>query len=376
MKKKVILHICKYYSPDEGGIETVAKYLVDGLKDFENTVVCFSTDGRTKTDIVNGIKVHRIAPLFKAFSQDVSFSYIFRLRKIIRQVKPDVINIHCPNPFVYPIVMTLAPKECKIVMLWHADILAKGMVYKLIKPFEAMALKRTDRIFATSPLYVHPSSPIYEYRNKIDVLPNSIIEENLKLRDGDKEKIEKIKRNYDNRKIILFVGRHVPYKGIDYLIKSEQYIKSDCRILIAGRGPQTEYLKKLTKSDRIVFLGKVSDDELRCYYHAADIFGFSSINKAEAFGVALIEAMYCNCVPVTFHIEGSGVNWASLKGITGEEVPLYDIKAYAQAIDRLLSDDNLRKQYSENAHKRVVENFTDTISVETADLLFKKLLDI
>lgn len=373
---KKIIHICKYYAPVEGGIETVAKYLVEGLDGFDNTVVCFSTNGKTYKDVVNGVNVYRISPLFKAFSQDVAFSYFFYLRKLLKRIQPDVINIHCPNPFVYPIVMMLAPKECKIVMLWHADILAKGMAYKLIKPFETMALKRTDRIFATSPLYVHPSSPIYEYRDKIDILPNSIIEENLRLRDGDKERIEEIKRNYNNRKLILFVGRHVPYKGIDYLIKSEQYIKSDCRILIAGRGPLTEYLKTLTKSDRIVFLGKISDDELRCYYHAADIFGFASINKAEAFGVALIEAMYCNCVPVTFHIEGSGVNWASLKGVTGEEVPLYDVKAYAQAVDRLLSDDNLRKQYSEEAHKRVVGNFTDTISVKTADQLFKKILGL
>lgn len=43
---KKILHICKYYSPDEGGIETVAKYLAEGLVGFQNTIVCFSTDGK------------------------------------------------------------------------------------------------------------------------------------------------------------------------------------------------------------------------------------------------------------------------------------------------------------------------------------------
>lgn len=373
---KKILHICKYYSPDEGGIETVAKYLVEGLSNYENTVVCFSTDGKSHTDTINGITVHRIAPAFKAFSQDVSFSYFFRLKKIIKNLVPDVINIHCPNPFVYPIVQALCPAKCKIVLLWHADILAKGLMYKLIKPFESSALRRADRIFATSPLYVHPSSPIYKYKDKIDILPNGIIESNLLLRDGDKERIEEIRQRYGNKRLILFVGRHIPYKGIDYLIKSEEYIKSDCYILIAGRGPQTEYLKSLVHSDRIVFLGKVSDDDLRCYYYAADVFGFASINKAEAFGVALIEAMYCYCVPVTFHIEGSGVNWVSLKDVTGEEVPLYDVKSYAQAVDKVLSDDDLRKAYIKEARKRVVDNFTDAISVKIADGLFKKLLGI
>lgn len=373
---KKILHICKYYSPDEGGIETVAKYLAEGLVGFQNTVVCFSTDGKNHMDNVNGIAVYRIAPAFKVFSQDVSFSYFFRLKKIIKAIVPDVINIHCPNPFVYPLVMTLCPKDCKIVMLWHADILAKGLMYRLIKPIESMALKRTDKIYATSPLYVHPSSPIYKYKDKVEILPNGIIEKNLKLRDGDNEKISEIKKRYGNRKLVLFVGRHIPYKGIDYLIKSEKYIKSDCRILIVGRGPQTNYLKSLVHTDRIQFLGKISNDDLRCYYYAADVFGFASINKAEAFGVALIEAMYCYCVPVTFNIEGSGVNWVSLKGITGVEVELYDIKSYAKAIDNVLSDEILRKKYTICAHQRVVENFTDTISVKTANGLFKKLLGI
>ena len=373
---KKILHICKYYSPDEGGIETVAKYLAEGLVGFQNTIVCFSTDGKNHMDNVNGIVVYRIAPAFKVFSQDVSFSYFFRLKKIIKAIVPNVINIHCPNPFVYPLVMTLCPKDCKIVMLWHADILAKGLMYRLIKPIESMALKRTDKIYATSPLYVHPSSPIYKYKDKVEILPNGIIEKNLKLRDGDNEKISEIKKRYGNRKLVLFVGRHIPYKGIDYLIKSEKYIKSDCRILIAGRGPQTNYLKSLVHTDRIQFLGKISNDDLRCYYYAADVFGFASINKAEAFGVALIEAMYCYCVPVTFNIEGSGVNWVSLKGRTGVEVELYDIKSYAKAIDNILSDENLRKKYTICAHQRVVENFTDTISVKTANGLFKKLLGI
>ena len=370
---KRLLHICKYYYPVEGGIETVAKYLVDGLGNFANTVVCFSTDGKSHEDIVDGIGVYRIAPAFKAFSQDVAFSYFFRLRKIIRECAPDAIIVHCPNPFVYPIVLCLAPKGCKVALLWHADILAKGIVYKIIKPFETMALKCADMIIATSPLYIHPTSPIYKYRSKVEVLPNGVIESNLQIRAGDNERIAAIKKEYGNRPIILFVGRHIPYKGIDYLIEAEKYIKSDCVILIAGRGPQTDYLKSLVHTDRIFFLGKVSNDDLRCYYHAADIFGFASINKAEAFGVALAEAMYCGCVPVTFHIEGSGVNWVSVKGETGEEVSLCDVKAYAGAVDRILSDESLKKHYAENAKMRVLDRFVDKKVVATANKLLTKL---
>lgn len=372
--KQTILHISKYYAPDEGGIETVAKYLAEGLTDFHNVVVCFSTDGRSCTDVVNGITVHRFAPAFKAFSQDVVLSYYWKLRKVIRECCPDVINVHCPNPFVYPFVMALAPKGCKIALLWHADILSKGLAYSVIKPFETRALRRADLIIATSPNYIHPSSPIYAFREKTKVLPNGIITKSLDLRENDPTRIAQIKEQYQQKPIVLFVGRHVPYKGINLLIEAEQQVKSDCVFLIAGKGPETERLKAQAKSDRIKFLGKVSDDDLRCHLHAADVFAFPSNTKAEAFGVALAEAMYCGCAPVTFTLEGSGVNWLSVKGLTGEEVALGDAHQFAEALDRLLSDNALRTRYAEQARKRVCEKFTEKTAVGLAKNDFLTLL--
>ena len=373
--KKTILQIAKYYFPVEGGIETVTKYMAEGLTSFRNIVVCFSHDGITRMDTINGVKVYRIAPSVRISSQDIAFSYFYYLKKIIYEVQPDIILLHCPNPFLYPIAAKLTPKSAKLVLYWHSDIVGKGVLYHLISRFEKRILKKSDLILATSNNYIHPSSPIYDYCEKTSVVANGIIKKDLRWRSGDEKTVEEIKTKYQNKKIILFIGRHAAYKGINYLIEAEKYIKSDCIILIGGRGPETEKLKSLNHSDRIKFIGRIPNEYLRCYYYASDIFAFTSCTKQEAFGIALAEAMYCGCVPVTFSIEGSGVNWVSVKDETGIEVELGDTKAYATAIDKLLNDHELYYKYASAGKNRVDSLFTSGQANREAEKLLNTIIE-
>lgn len=373
--KKTLLQIAKYYYPVEGGIETVTKYLGEGLTAFEQVVVCFSQDGITRLDTVNGVKVYRIASSMNIASQDIAFSYYHYLKKIIYEEQPDIILLHCPNPFLYPITAKLTPKDVKLVLLWHSDILGKGILYKMIKQFEKVILRKADLILATSPNYIHPSSPIYDYRDKTQVVANGIIKNDFVWRTGDETTVEEIRRKYHYKKIVFFVGRHAAYKGVDYLIEAEKYIQSDCVILIGGRGPETERLKALNTSPRIKFIGRIPNEYLRCYYYASDIFAFTSCTKQEAFGIALAEAMYCGSVPVTFTIEGSGVNWVSVGDETGIEVPLGDVQAYAAAIDRLLTDKDLYMRYATAGKDRIVRMFTSERSNAQAEEALTPLVD-
>lgn len=370
---KTILHISKYYYPDLGGIETVAKYLAEGLTTYKNVVVCFSKDNKNHEDEVNGVKVYRVAVNFSFMSQDVAFGYHAMLKRLIKEYHPFAVHVHCPNPFVYPLVINVIDNDTKMVLHWHSDILAKGLMYKLIKPFENKALERADLIISTSPNYIPFSKPLTKHVSKVKIAQNGLITSNFDLQPGDEERIKEIKTAYQHKKIVYFVGRHVPYKGIEYLIKSEQYIKNDCVILIAGSGPYDKYLHTLPHGDKLKFLGRLSDKDLRCFSHAATIFAFPSVTKAEAFGIALAEAMYCQNVPVTFTIEGSGVNWVSIKDVTGEQVSLKNEKEFAIAIDRLLSDENLYNRYLDAAHKRVLEHFTEEKAVGVMAKIYNEL---
>ena len=371
--KKTILHVSKYYHPYLGGIETLVKSMAESLTEFRNIVVCYATEGTDSVDQVNGVTVYRVKVNFSIMSQDVALGYYQTLKKLMKEYEPQYVHVHCPNPYLYPLVLKAIHPETKLILHWHSDILSKGIVYKLIKPFESIILKRANLIITTSPNYIHPSSPIYPYKERISVVQSGIVVDNFDLKDNDEGRITEIKEQYGNKPIVFLFGRHIPYKGIDWLMEIEKLVKSDCQFIIAGSGPLTKQLMQQNSSSRITFTGKLSSEDLRCYLHAADIFAFTSNTKAEALGLALAEAMYCRCTPIVFHIEGSGVNWVSIKDQTGLEIPLGDLQAYANAIDNLLSHPEEMKQFAEAAHQRVIDMFTEQKSVTIMKGVYERL---
>lgn len=371
---KTILHISKYYYPDLGGLESVVRQLCEGLTSYRNIVLCYSSGRQTQVSEVNGVTVYRAGVVATVMSQPLAASYYQLYRKLLKEYKPDVVHVHCPNPFAYPMVRMFTPKKTKVVLHWHSDIHEKGTMYKLIRPFETCIMRRADLVIATSEKYIESSERLQSVKDKVVVLHNGINTFDFDQRPEDAAYIEDIRKEYHGKTILLFVGRLIPYKGIDKLIEAEPYIKSDVQILIAGEGYYGPQYHSLAKGhDRIKFLGRLSDDGMRRHLWAADIFTFPSITKAEAFGVAVAEAMYCCCVPVVFRIAGSGLNWLTINGETGVEVELGDVKSYAAAVDKLVADKDLRKIYADNAHNRIVELFSEQSITENASRIYSSL---
>lgn len=353
-----ILHVSKFYPPYRGGIEDVCYNIVRALQDKEQKVICFNDKKQDDISFIDGVEIIRIGMRFEFASQPISLSYYKRLKNVIDLFSPDVIHLHLPNPLICIYILKLIPQSTKLVVHWHSDIIAQKYLYQLFRPIENKILNRANVILATSPQYLEDSIPLKPFQNKCKILPNPISLEKLCMASTDYEKINLLQKKYNNKKIIFFMGRHVPYKGIEYLIDAEKYIQSDCIILIAGQGPLTKSLKLRSHSDRIKFIGRIPDEDIKLYMHAASIFAFPSITKNEAFGVVLAEAMYCKATPVCFTIKGSGVNWVNIDQQTGLEVKNKDAIAYAKAIDGLLSNETLRVKLGENAHKRVEDLFT------------------
>ena len=366
-----LLQIPNYYYPHTGGIEQVARDIVHSLSDtaIEQKVICFNGDAdrgdltckknETVIDTVDDIDVYRCGCVAKIASQSLSLTYPFVLKKLIKEYDPDTIIFHYPNPFVASFLIPLLKKDVRFILYWHLDITKQKNLGKLFVNQTEKLLKRADQVVATSPNYIEGSKFLSRYKEKCVVIPNCVSIDFDNIEEKVKNKAQEIRRQYADKCVCFTVGRHIPYKGIGYLVEASKYLANNYVVLIGGKGPLTEELKEKAKGDKKVeFLGFISDDDLIAYYLACDIITFSSITKNEAFGISLAEGMSFGKPAVTFTIPGSGVNYVNLNNVTGLEVPNGDCKAYADAIMELHDNKDMYSKYADNAKKRVANYFT------------------
>ncbi|UCE53819.1 MAG: glycosyltransferase family 4 protein [Desulfobacterales bacterium] len=123
-------------------------------------------------------------------------------------------------------------------------------------------------------------------------------------------------------------------------------------LVIAGEGKEKDKLNQLAEEHlpkRVRFVGKVPRNEMCRYYSAADVFVFPGIR--ESLGMVFLEAQSCGLPVVAF--ENAGVPEAVQNGNTGFLVPMYALEDFVQAIERLLTNKDLRRGMGEHARAYV-----------------------
>ncbi len=384
---KRVLQITRAYYPHIGGIEQVTRdivHVLNGVDDIEQKVICLGDDGadgdlvrprnQSAHDMIDGTEIIRCGSICQVASQLLSPSYPFELHRVMKQFDPDVVIFHYPNPFMAAFLLAHKKQKFKLIIYWHLDITKQKLLGKLFHGQNLSLIKRAERIAGATSMHVDESAYTPYFGDKRYILPYCIDEKRLVLTADEEERSQRIREKYSGKILGFFIGRHVPYKGLKYLIDAAKQLADDSRLhfLIAGQGPLTDELKiQAQGEDRIEFLGRLTDSEWRAYLKACDIFCFPSITRNEAFGLALAEGMYFGKPAVTFTIPGSGVNFVSLNGVTGIECPNGDSKTYAEALQKLADDPALREEYGKNARRRVLDNFT----AEQFEKNIGKLLD-
>jgi rhamnosyl/mannosyltransferase len=360
----------KFYAPHIGGVEQTVKNIADGLpaSEYDVRVLASQSRGRGREDEVDGIPVCRTASLGTLRSVPLAPTFPVRFRQ--EATNADLIHHHIPNPIGIVSHLLAAPRDIPTVVTYHSDIVRQALELKLYAPLLHVFLRRVDRIFATSPNMIRNSEFLERYEHKCEAVPLSIETADFGQYEGP---------TYDlpgePGKRVLFVGRLNYYKGTEYLVDAMCDI--DATLLIIGDGERRDELesrvRELGLTDRVAFLGHVSEEKLHYCYDAADVFALPSVEASEAFGIVQLEAMAYG-TPVVNTSLPTGVPWVSQDGTTGITVPPRDASALAGALDRLLSDPDYREALGANAQARVKSTFDRDTMIDSIAATYDDIL--
>lgn len=354
-----VLQLGKFYDPVVGGMETALKDICESLADqVEFRVIVANTRPRTEHEN-RKLRLTRVASLGKCLSLPLAPSFPLWAKRF----EADLIHVHLANPLA-ELSALLADRDVPIIAHFHSDVVRPlpPVLRSVYGKFLHAFYRRANCIVVPSPRHIEISKFVPKYRHKCRVVPFGIPLERFELDQNGGRRANELR---DGLPSVLFVGRLVHYKGVEFLIRALENIKA--RLWIVGTGPLEDSLRKLARekgiSDRIAFLGHVPDQYLAAYYHACDVFILPSITNQEMFGLVQLEAMACRKPVISTNL-ATGVSWVNQNGTTGYTVTPEHPGELAQAIQLLLSSRDLRKEMGEAGRARVEQHFTSAKMAE------------
>jgi len=362
-----VLHVGKFYPPAPGGMEKVVQLLCEGERRTIDSRVLVANHGTgTIEEVVGGVPVTRVRSLGTIGSVGVCPAFPVHLARIRR----DLTVIHEPNPLAL-VSDFVARQRGPLVVWFHSEVLRPAWKYRTIyRTFLRRVLRRADRIVISSPRLGEYATELQDFREKCVVIPFGIDPAALALTPAIEARAAAMRAQHPGP-IALFVGRLVPYKGVNILLEALKGL--NLTTLIVGTGPLRQALEEqageLGLQSSVRFLGAAHDHELVALYHACDFLVLPSVTRAETFGVVQLEAMACSRPVISTNLE-TGVPWVNQHEVTGLVVQPGDVAGLAAACWRLCSDSALRKRLGAGAAARVAAQFTVSAMAQATTALY------
>jgi rhamnosyl/mannosyltransferase len=347
-----VVHVGKFYPPVAGGMERVVHSLCTVTKGrLDNRVIAFNTAARTIREEVDGVAVTRVATWGAAGSVPIAPALATHLSRL----DADVMILHEPNPWALACYAAVRPRV-PLAVWFHSDVVRPPLQYRLFyAPIARPAYRAARRFLVSSPALAANASALAPYRDRVTVVPFGIDVDAWQPNDEERKRAVEIRRDA-GRPIVLFAGRHVPYKGVPVLIEAAAPL--DVSVVVLGDGPMRERWMALARAQRgrasYSFPGEVSDHELRAHLAASRMFVLPSVTRAEAFGYIQLEAMACG-TPVISTALPTGVPWVNETGLV---VPVGDVAALRSAIEGLAADSERAAEIGARGEARARSAFT------------------
>ena len=250
---------------------------------------------------------------------------------------------------------------------------------------ECSTAKQADAVIAECP---QDRDDLVKYYGvpaaKITIIPCGFSQE--EFYPIEKQDARKVLNLPGDECLLLQLGRMVPRKGVDNVIKALSALKmlgKKARLIIVGGEyedpllmdcPEIARLKAIATengvAESIVFAGRKKRGELKYYYAAADLF--ITTPWYEPFGITPLEAMACGTPVIGANV--GGIKYSVADGETGALVNPHNPLELAEKIAELMDDKTLLRQMGINAIMRVNQYFTWAIVAAKANELYQDIL--
>ena len=351
---------------ERGGAQAHVLHLATTMKSHFEVVVATGERGFLVDECISrGIPVHIVHNLqrdINFLSDTLSFLQIVWL---LRKVRPDIVHAHT---FKAGLIGRFAAARLGIpsiytVHMWPFELSDSPSSWRLFgPPIERLSATWCDRIIAVS----STGAEIGErhgigQRQKITWIHNGI---------PDCE--ERASVDSTGPPVITMVARFTEPKYQELLLRAFAKIPAGPILRLVGDGPKRAEAERLAKdlgiADRTVFMGSRSDiPELLA---SSQIFVLAS--RSELFPISILEAMRAGLPIVASNV--GGVPEAVINNHSGLLVPTESVNAMAQAIEKLLSDRELRIRLGRAARLRFEEHFSSTrMAIRTRSIYFDVL---
>ncbi|MBE2294631.1 MAG: glycosyltransferase, partial [Phycisphaerales bacterium] len=220
-----------------------------------------------------------------------------------------------------------------------------ALAYRLYRPFEQRLLAASQAVIATSPPYLEASHALAPWRTRCHIIPLGLDPKRIVAPESAaRARAESLWGTTQFR--VLAIGRLTYYKGHEVLIQAAAGL-DDSRVLIVGSGERREQLRALIQSlglgERVHLPGFQPESDLNALLASCDVLCLPSLERTEAFGLVLLEAMRFGKPVVIGDIPGSGAGWVVRQAGHGLLTPPGDVAALAAALQALQHDPERRR---------------------------------
>lgn len=369
MESLTIVMLTAEYLPKKGGIATHVNELSKTLVKQGHEVHIIARKPLKNSPQNSDLNLHYVywMPIPMFYMPTYSFFAGRMLTEIIKDYDVDIAHGH--SPLLSPHAVTRLSKDIPYISTIHSVWTNE---YNSIKDRPIRSLNINDfsiRLFAKS--FSTYDQILFDIAKKLICVSNAVRKEVLQKYHIDKGKLTVIPNAVDHHRFvplkqgedeetILYVGRLASVKGLDMLIYASKYVlKQEPQVVfkIVGGGNIQYYEKlarKLQVDNSFNFIGGLDHHELHTIYQNSSVFVLPSFY--EGLPTTILEAMSCGMPVVATDIPG--ISEVVRDKETGLLVPPKDPKALADAIIKLLKDEELRRKMGEAGRKRVEEEFT------------------